>query len=48
MSKMQPKKYGEKTVLSNDPENPLPANTATVVVTSELIKAELQKARDEF
>lgn len=46
--KMQPKKYGDKTVLSNDPENPLPAGNVTVAVTPEIIRAELLKVRDEF
>jgi hypothetical protein len=48
MGRMSPKKYGDKTVLSNDPENPLPPTSVTVAVTADLIKSELQKARDEF
>jgi hypothetical protein len=48
MSKMQPKKYGDKTVLSNDPENPLPSGNVTVAVTPDVIRAELLKVRDEF
>ena len=46
--KMQPKKYGDKTVLSNDPENPLPSGNVTVAVTPDVIRAELLKVRDEF
>jgi hypothetical protein len=48
MSKMSPKKYGDKTVLSNDPDNPLPSPGLTVNVTADLIKSELQKVRDDF
>jgi hypothetical protein len=48
MSKMAPKKYGDKTVLANDPDNPLPSPGVTVNVTADLIKAQLQKVRDEF
>jgi hypothetical protein len=48
MSKMAPKKYGDKTVLSSDPENPIPPATVTLSVTSEVVKAIVQQVRDEF
>lgn len=48
MSKMAPKKYGDKTILANDSENPLPSSSVTVAITADLIKAEIQKVRDEF
>lgn len=35
--KLKPKKYGEKTLLGSDPDNPLPAGTASVDV-AELAK----------
>jgi hypothetical protein len=46
--KMQPKKYGDKTLIGSDPENPLPASASTVIVTPDVIRAELLKVRDEF
>ncbi len=48
MSKMVPKKYGDKTVLSNDPENPVNANAVTLNVTTDLVKSIVQQVRDEF
>jgi hypothetical protein len=48
MSKMQPKKYGDKTVLSNDPENPVNPTPVTVTVTTDLVKSIVQQVRDEF
>jgi hypothetical protein len=48
LAKWNPKKYGDKTVLSNDPENPLPAPTATLTVTPDLVKSIVQQVRDEF
>lgn len=48
LAKWNPKKYGDKTVLSNDPENPLPPSTVTVAVTADLIKSTLDAVRDEF
>lgn len=37
LGKMKPKKYGDKTLLGSDPDNPLPAGTASVDV-AELAK----------
>ena len=33
MGKMKPKKYGDKTLHGSDPENPLPKNETTVILT---------------
>jgi hypothetical protein len=46
LAKWNPKKYGEKTTLANDPENPLPA--PTIAVTPETVKQIVQQVRDEF
>lgn len=48
MGKMQPKKYGDKTVLSGDPENPITPAAVTLTVTSEVVKSIVQQVRDEF
>ena len=48
MSRMAPKKYGDKTLIGSDPENPLPAQSATLTVTPEAVKAIVQQVRDEF
>lgn len=48
LAKWNPKKYGDKTTLANDPDNPLPTPTATLTVTPELVKTIVQQVRDEF
>ena len=48
MSKMVPKKYGDKTVLSNDTESPIPASSVTLAVTPDLVKSIVRQVRDEF
>jgi hypothetical protein len=48
MSKMVPKKYGDKTVLANDAENPIPPSTVTLAVSQEVVKSIVQQVRDEF
>ena len=48
MSKMAPKKYGDKTVLSNDPDNPVNASPVQVTVTTDLVKSIVEQVRDEF
>ena len=48
MSKMVPKKYGDKTVLSNDAESPIPASSVTLAVTPDLVKSIVRQVRDEF
>lgn len=46
--KLKPKKYGDKTLLGSDPDNPLPASSATISVTPEAVKSIIQTVRDEF
>lgn len=48
MSKMAPKKYGDKTVLSNDPDNPVNTAPVQVSVTPDLVKSIVEQVRDEF
>lgn len=48
MSKMAPKKYGDKTILSNDPDSPVNVNPVTITVTTDLVKSIVQQVRDEF
>jgi len=38
-SKMAPKKYGEKTVLSNDPESPITGNQPVYAIPTEVLMA---------
>jgi phage terminase small subunit len=38
----------DKTVLSNDPENPVNASPVTLAVTPDLVKQVVQSVRDEF
>jgi hypothetical protein len=46
-SKLAPKKYGDSTTLKGDPEAPLVPSTITHIITDDLIKARLEKVRDD-
>jgi hypothetical protein len=48
MSKMVPKKYGDKTILSNDPDSPVNAAPVSVTVTTDVVKSIVEQVRDEY
>lgn len=45
VSKLLPKKYGDKTIVSGDPENPLTTNQPVFSLTTEVLMAIARKAQ---